>query len=67
MTSMSLSHHSIQVLILYATFSMTAHLLLNHKAFQNIYFKDESIEKYLKIEQFSRFSTEMLHCAGTDC
>ena len=64
---MSLSHHSIQVLILYARFSMTAHLLLNHEAFQNIYFKDESIEKYVKIEQFSQFSAEMLHCAGTDC
>ncbi len=46
---------------------MTAHLLLNHKAFQNIYFKDESIEKYVKIEQFSLFSAGMLHCAGTDC
>jgi hypothetical protein len=46
---------------------MTAHLLLNHKAFQNINFCDESIEKYEKIEQFSRFSAETLHCAGTDC
>ena len=54
-------------MILYARFSMTAHLLLNHEAFQNIYFKDESIEKYVKIEQFSQFSAEMLHCAGTDC
>ena len=46
---------------------MTAHLLLKYKTFQNIYFKDESIEKYVKIEQFSQFSAEMLHCAGTDC
>ncbi len=67
MTSMSLSHPSYTgadfIRKIFYDRSSTFQIV---NKFQNIIFKDESIEKYVKIEQFHQFCA-MLHCAGTDC